>query len=84
VKVLLMGVVMLAGCASKEPEVRTVRFEVPVLVTCKTQEVAVPPWATADLKKSDGLELKVRALLAGRRQRIWYERELAAANTACM
>lgn len=74
---------VLAGCAGREPEVRTVRVEVPVLVPCKTQAVAAPPWAAAGLKKSDSLELKVRALLAERRQRIGYERQLEAAVDAC-
>jgi hypothetical protein len=83
-RLLLIGlVVLLAGCAGREPEVRTVRVEVPVLVPCKTQAVAVPPWAAAGLKKSDSLEVKVRALLAERRQRIGYERELVAAAGAC-
>jgi hypothetical protein len=83
-KLLLVGVVvLLAGCAGREPEVRTVRVEVPVRVPCKTQEVAVPAWAAAGLKKSDDLELKVRALLAERRQRIAYERELVVAAGAC-
>jgi len=83
-RVLLMGLaVLLAGCAGREPEVRTVRVEVPVQVPCKTQEVAVPPWAADGLKKSDSLELKVRALLAERRQRIGYERQLVAAVGAC-
>ena len=81
---LLVGVVvLLAGCAGKEPEVRTVRVEVPVLVSCKTTAVAVPPWAAEGLKKSDPLELKVRALLAERRQRIGYERQLVAAVSTC-
>ncbi|AZC88434.1 Phage protein [Pseudomonas chlororaphis subsp. piscium] len=83
-KLLLLGVVvLLAGCAGREPEVRTVRVEVPVQVPCRTQDVAVPIWATAGLKKSDGLEQKVRALLAERRQRSGYERELVAAVRAC-
>lgn len=83
-KWLLVGlVIVLAGCAHLEPEVRTLRVDVPVLVPCKTQEVAVPPWAAAGLKKSDSLEVKVRALLADRRQRIGYERELVAAVASC-
>lgn len=83
-KWLLIGiVVLLAGCGTREPEVRTVRVEVPVLVPCKTQEVAVPPWAAAGLQKDDSLEVKVRALLAERRQRLGYERELIAAVGAC-
>ena len=83
-KWLLVGlVIVLAGCAHLEPEVRTLRVDVPVLVPCKTQEVAVPPWAAAGLKKSDSLEVKVRALLAERRQRMGYERELVAAVASC-
>ncbi len=74
---------VLSGCAALKPEVRTVRVEVPVLVPCKMQEVSVPPWAAASLKKSDSLELKVRALLAERRQRIGYERQLETAVDAC-
>ena len=74
---------LLSGCTTHEPVVRTVRVEVPVLVPCKTQDVAVPPWAATGLKKSDSLEVKVRALLAERRQRMGYERELVAAVGAC-
>lgn len=73
----------LVGCAGRAPEVRTVRVEVPMLVPCKTKEVVVPPWAAVGLKKSDSLEVKVRALLAERRQRMGYERELVAAVGAC-
>lgn len=80
---LVVWAVVLAGCASRPPEVRTVRVEVPVLVPCKTKEVAVPPWAAQGLKKSDSLELKVRALLAERRQRIGYEKQLVATVGAC-
>lgn len=80
---LLIGVMLLAGCASRAPEVRTVRVEVPVQVPCRTQEVAVPEWMAAGLKKSDSLEVKVRALLAERRQRMGYERKLVAAAAAC-
>ncbi|MBS6036486.1 MULTISPECIES: hypothetical protein [Pseudomonas] len=75
---------LLAGCASQvEPEVRTVRVEVPVQVPCRAPDIAVPPWATASLRKSDTLEVKVRALLAERRQRVGYEKELLAAVDAC-
>lgn len=79
---MIAAALALAGCASRELEVRTVRVEVPVLVPCKTQSVIVPPWAAAGLKKADSLEVKVRALLAERRQRIGYEKELVAAVAA--
>lgn len=74
----------LSGCAGRvEPQVQYVRVEVPVQVPCRAPEVAVPPWAAASLRKTDSLEVKVRALLAERRQRIGYEREIVAANAAC-
>lgn len=83
-KWLIMGLIMvLAGCTYREPEVRIVRVDIPVLTSCKTQEVTVPSWAAAGLKKFDTLEVKVRALLAERRQRVGYERELVAAIGAC-
>ncbi|MDD1150057.1 hypothetical protein M5G25_17360 [Pseudomonas sp. TNT2022 ID357] len=83
-KWLLMGaVVLMSGCAAREPEVRTVRVEVPVQVPCRVSAVPVPAWSTDSLKKTDSLELKVRALLAERRQRIGYERQLEAAVSAC-
>jgi len=79
--VLTLG---LTGCAGKvEPQVQYVRVEVPVQVPCRAPEVAVPPWASAGLHKTDSLEVKVRALLAERRQRIGYEAMLRAANSAC-
>ncbi|WOE77474.1 hypothetical protein RZO07_19375 [Pseudomonas protegens] len=83
-KWLLLGIVaVLAGCASREPEVRTVLVEVPVQVPCRSPVVPVPAWVTDSLKKTDSLELKVRALLAEHRQRIGYERLLLAAIDAC-
>ncbi|MFV3316584.1 hypothetical protein [Pseudomonas sp. NY15374] len=80
----MVGVLALAGCASHtEPQVQYVRVEVPVQVPCRAPDVAVPPWAAAGLRKSDSLEVKVRALLAERRQRVGYESLLGAAVNAC-
>ncbi|WP_079230596.1 hypothetical protein [Pseudomonas putida] len=80
---LLVGL-LLAGCAAKAPpQVQYVRVEVPVQVPCRAPEVAVPPWAVAGLRNTDSLEVKVRALLAERRQRIGYEKQLAAVVNAC-
>ena len=84
--ILMAALAVLAGCAAKPPaetEPRIVRVEVPIEVPCRTKEIAVPPWAAAGLKAGDSLEVKVRALLAERRQRLGYERELLAANSAC-
>ncbi|HGN2727621.1 TPA: hypothetical protein ACKRYN_001919 [Pseudomonas aeruginosa] len=84
-KVQVLGLVFaLAGCASQaEPEPRTVRVEVPLEVLCRAPEIGEPAWATAGLRKGDDLQTKVRALLAERRQRIGYEKELKAALAAC-
>lgn len=82
-QVAIVGV-LVSGCAgppASEPQY--VRVEVPVQVPCRAPEVTVPPWAAAGLRKTDSLEVKVRALLAERRQRIGYERELVAANASC-
>ncbi|MNP63460.1 hypothetical protein D3C76_1588600 [compost metagenome] len=77
-------VLALAGCAGKsEAEIQYVRVEVPVQVPCRAPEVAVPAWAAAGLRKTDSLEMKVRTLLAERRQRIGYERLLETAVNAC-
>lgn len=86
-RVIIVGVVVaLAGCGAQpvaEPEPRVVRVEVPVQVPCRVKAPAVPAWAAEGLRKGDSLEVKVRALLAERRQRIGYERELEAAVLSC-
>ena len=81
---LIIGALALAGCAGHvEPQAQYVRVEVPVQVPCRAPVVAVPSWAAAGLRKTDTLEVKVRALLAERRQRIGYERQIEAAIQAC-
>lgn len=83
-RLLFMCALALAGCSGRvEPPAQYVRVEVPVQVPCRTPEVDVPPWAAASLRKTDSLEVKVRALLAERRQRIGYEKLLEAAASAC-
>lgn len=80
----LAGFLLLTACAGKaEPEIRYVRVEVPVQVPCRAPDVAVPIWAAASLRKLDPMEVKVRALLAERRQRMGYQKLLEAALTAC-
>lgn len=76
--------VALSGCAGKAvPQAQYVRVEVPVQVPCRVPEVTVPSWAAAGLRKTDSLEVKVRALLAERRQRAGYEKILEAALKSC-
>lgn len=81
---LIVGALALAGCGgSVEPQVQYVRVEVPVQVPCRAPDVALPAWATAGLRKKDNFEVKVRALLAERLQRIGYEKQLIAAVSTC-
>lgn len=84
---ILVGMlVALAGCGARpvaEPEPRVVRVEVPVQVPCRVKEPAVPAWAADGLRREDALEVKVRALLAERRQAKGYITELQAAITSC-
>lgn len=82
--VVLSTSLLLAACAgSVEPQPQYVRVEVPVQVPCRAPEVTVPAWAAVGLRKTDSLEVKVRALLAERRQRIGYEKQLEAAVSGC-
>lgn len=82
---LMMVAVLLTGCSVRPApvEVRTVRVEVPVQVPCKVRRVTAPAWAADGLRKTDSLEVKVRALLAERLQRQGYVDQLAAAVEAC-
>lgn len=81
---MILSALALAGCAGRvEPQIQYVRVEVPVQVPCRAPEVAVPAWAAVGLRKTDSLEVKVRALLAERRQRIGYEKQVQAALSAC-
>ena len=80
----------LSGSAGKaEPQVQYVRVDVPVQVQvqvqCRAPEVAVPPWAAAGLRNTDSLDVKVKvkALLAVRRQRIGYEKQIEATVSLC-
>ncbi|MEL7941016.1 MULTISPECIES: hypothetical protein [Pseudomonas] len=81
---LLAGALLLVACSSRPaPEPRSVRVEVPIAVPCRAPMVAEPVWATTGLAKADGLQAKVRALLAERQQHLGYEARLRAALQAC-
>ncbi len=84
--IIVGTLVALAGCGNRpavEPEPRVVCVEEPVQVPCRVKAPAIPAWAAEGLRKEDSLEAKVRALLAERRQRSGYERELVAAVASC-
>lgn len=82
--IIFATLLALGGCAGTPAEPSAViRVPVPVPVPCRTKSVEVPAFAAEGLKKSDPLEVKVRALMAERRQRIGYEVLLLAAVSAC-
>lgn len=78
---LILSILLLAGCAA--PVRVPVEVRVPVPVPCRAPIVEVPRFATADLRPEDGLQTKVRALLAERQQHLAYETRLRAALDAC-
>lgn len=47
------------------------------------KEPASPLWAAEGVRKEDSLEMKVRALVAERRQRVGYQRKLLVAVKSC-
>lgn len=81
----LFLVLMLSGCGAFERKVEYVPYEVkvPVPVPCAVQVPSEPPWATQDLKRDDDIDVKARALLVERRQRMSYEERLKAAIEGC-
>lgn len=72
-------VLVLAGCATRLPE----RVLVPVPVYCEVSLPKAPVWATTGLPADADIFVKVRSVLAERRQRIAYQRQLEAAIAAC-
>ncbi len=77
---------MLAGCATPhrpEPALQVQRVEVPVPVPCVEVRPRRPATPVESLRPDAALGDMVKALLAERRLRAAYERELEAALTAC-
>ena len=56
---------------------------VPVSTPCEVALPDQPAWATDSLSEDATIWVQVKALLAERRQRIGYERELRAAAESC-
>lgn len=75
---LLASLVLLAGCSTTRPVVA-----VPTPVLCKVTLPAQPDFAFDDLAEGSDIFTQVSTLLADRRQRIDYERQLEAAARSC-
>lgn len=74
---------MIAGCSSVPPAPSYVEVKVPVAVPCRSADVMRPAFAVDQLPIGATIDVQMRALRAERHQRIGYERELLAANSAC-
>ncbi|WP_262033848.1 putative periplasmic lipoprotein [Serratia liquefaciens] len=82
-KLIVVCVLALSGCAGAPPAPSYVEVKVPIVVPCKTADIARPAFAVDQLPIGSPIDTQMRALRAERHQRIGYERELLAANEAC-
>ncbi|WP_455871680.1 hypothetical protein [Serratia proteamaculans] len=80
---IVVCVLALSGCAGAPPAPSYVEVKVPIVVPCKTADIARPAFAVDQLPIGSPIDTQMRALRAERHQRIGYERELLAANEAC-
>jgi hypothetical protein len=84
-KILLVSLLVLAGCQTTEPiiKVETVRVEVPIAVPCKEEEPAVPEFCFSKLAEGTDIYEKSQCLLSDRKLSKGYETELVAKLKAC-
>ncbi len=84
-KLLIISILLLAGCSTTSPTVKIVtqRVEVPVAVPCKETAPIVPDYCFSKL--SDTLDIfdKTKCLLSDRELSLGYEIELLAKFKAC-
>lgn len=87
-RLLLAGVLLVAGCATPPPQVVTVKepveVKIPVPVPCVVSDIPKPSWAmdNPDLRSADVFALGLAALQE-LEQRRSYEVELEAVISAC-
>lgn len=74
---LLIFALLATGCAT------TKTTTVPIPVTCTTKPVARPVFAFDALPLGSDIFTQVKTLLADRKERIAYERELETENAVC-
>ena len=84
-RMLLLGffAIVLAGCATTPPEVRTVTQTVKVPVPCDPPAPKKPAWAVDSLPLNAEIDAQMRALRADRQRSKGYESELEAALSSC-
>ncbi len=75
---LMASLLLLAGCGTTRQTVG-----IPTPVPCRVTLPATPDFAFDDLAEGSDIFTQVSTLLADRRQRIDYERQLEAAARSC-
>lgn len=80
---IVIASLILSGCSTATRAPSYVEVKVPIVVPCKTANVARPAFAVDQLPIGSPIDTQMRALRAERHQRIGYERELLVANEAC-
>lgn len=85
VAILVLVVLLLSGCGAFDRQVEYKPYPVPtpVPVPCAAQLPPEPAWASAGVRKTDDIDVKVDGVLAERRQRKGYEEKLRAAVAGC-
>jgi hypothetical protein len=84
--ILLATLIALGGCATDGGVVKTVvqKVEIPISVPCKAKVPTKPNFNFDNLKEEQGIDDKVKSLLADRKLHLGYEEDLSAALNACV
>lgn len=76
-RLALAAAILLASCATRRDP------PIPVAVTCKVTLPAQPTFSFDHLPEGSDIFTQVKTLLADRRERIAYEREVESAARSC-
>lgn len=83
-KLLLISVLVIAGCATNpEAVVPPKEVKVPVAVPCETAIPQEPEFNFPKISEQDDIFVKVKALLADIKLHLAYEEQLLAALKSC-
>lgn len=83
---IIIAALVLAGCATDEPVIKTVvqKVEVPIAVPCKATVPTAPALNFPNVLQSQNIFDKTKVLLADRKLQLGYETELLAALNSCI
>lgn len=80
---LCVAYLILCGCSTSDPLIRTVQVKVPVYQACEVDVPAEVPYATEGIKKTDSDFDKIKKILIELSQRKQTETELRALLGVC-